>query len=76
ILFFDDKKLKNLKESGYLIYSSGEKSGLSTGIFTSPVQIPNKIPKGEYLFVISVEDMNSQGRKGVLLAWRQIGIKK
>ncbi len=71
-----DKKKKDQKESGYLIFSTGEKSGLSKDILTSPIQIPKKIPEGQYFLAVSVEDLNSKGRKGNLIAWRQIAIKK
>jgi len=69
-----DKDLKKIKKEAYPIYSSGEKSGLSMNIFASPIRIPKEIPEGEYLLVVSVEDVNNRNTPS-LLAWRQIAIK-
>jgi hypothetical protein len=69
-----NKDLKKIKGEAYPIYSSGEKSGLSMNIFASPIRIPKEIPEGEYLLVVSVEDVNNRNTPS-LLAWRQIAIK-
>ena len=69
-----DKDLKKIKGEAYLIYSSGEKTGLLRNIFASPIRIPKEIPEGEYLLVLSVEDVNKRNTPR-LLAWRQIAIK-
>jgi hypothetical protein len=69
-----DKDLKKIRGEAYLIYSSGEKTELSRTIFASPIQIPKEIPEGEYLLVLSVENVNDKNTPG-LLAWRQIAIK-
>jgi len=63
-------------EKGYSICSFKQSTGLALGIFTGQIQIPWKVPVGEYFLVVLVRDDYKKDNPKAMFAWRRVLIEK